>query len=348
MAQSVIGALRVNLGLDSAQFSRGAKRVQTTTQRLASRMQALGAAVSLVGGSILAVARSQLNAAEQIGRQAQIAGTGVVQFQRVAVAARQVGFEAEKVADILKDVGDKVGDFLSTGGGPLKDFFENIAPQIGVTAEQFRNLSGADALQLYVSSLEKANLSQSEMTFYMEAIANDATALIPLLANNGAELNRLADAADRAGAIMSEETVAAAMQFQESLRQIGLVLQGVVRQIAADLAPTMAAVAQVVADTAGAFGQLSPEVRTFAAVVAGITVVAGPAILAIGTLIKSMALLKVAMIAFSGPVGITLALLGAAAGAFLLLRDNAEKVPPPIEEAKDALDLLNTAMGTFS
>ena len=63
----------------------------------------------------------------------------------------------------------------------MADFFENIAPQVGVTADQFRKLNGADALQLYVSSLQKANVSQNDMTFYLEAIASDASYLLPLL-----------------------------------------------------------------------------------------------------------------------------------------------------------------------
>jgi len=80
----------------------------------------------------------------------------------------------DKVADIIKDVNDKIGDFIATGAGPMADFFENIAPKVGVTADQFARLSGQDALALYVKSLEAANLSQAEMTFYMEAIASDA------------------------------------------------------------------------------------------------------------------------------------------------------------------------------
>jgi hypothetical protein len=37
----------------------------------------------------------------------------------------------------------------------MKDFFEQIAPKVNVTAAQFAKLSGPEALQLYVSSLEK-------------------------------------------------------------------------------------------------------------------------------------------------------------------------------------------------
>lgn len=348
MAQSVIGALRVSLGLDSAKFETGARRAGSTAQKLAGNLQKVGAAISVVGAGIVAVVRGQLSAAEQIGRQAQIANAGVVEFQRFAIAAREVGIEQDKLSDILKDVNDKVGDFLTTGGGPLKDFFEQIAPQVGVTAEQFRNLSGPQALQLYVDSLEKANLSQAEMTFFLEAIANDATALIPLLRDNGAEMNRLADAGARAGAIISEETVAAAMQFQESLRQIGLVLSGVVRQIAADLAPIMADLADTIADLAERFGRLSPEMRKFAAALAAITVVAGPLAIAIGTVTKAILAMRVAALAFTGPFGLAVALLGTAAAAFLLLRDNAEQVETPVDTAREAIDGLNAAMGVFS
>ncbi|MEN1443859.1 phage tail tape measure protein, partial [Pseudomonas aeruginosa] len=101
------------------------------------------------------------------------------EFQKYALAAETMGVEQDKLADIFKDVNDKAGDFLNTGGGALKDFFDNVAPKVGVTADEFRKLSGPQALGLYVSSLEKAGASQQDMTFYLEAIASDATALLP-------------------------------------------------------------------------------------------------------------------------------------------------------------------------
>lgn len=170
-------------------------------------------------------------AVEQMSRLASLSGTSAAQFQRWAYAAKSVGFEQDKLGDIFKDVQDKVGDFLQTGGGPLKDFFENIAPKVGVTAESFRNLSGPDALQLYVNSLEKANLSQSEMTFYMEAIANDAALLLPLLSQNGAAARALGDEAERLGRILDEETTESIRRFNSSLRDLSGAGQGLANQV---------------------------------------------------------------------------------------------------------------------
>src|SRR5690606_28596009 len=92
---------------------------------------------------------------ETLKKSAQISNVGFEEFQKLAFAAQSVGIESEKLADIYKDVNDRIGDFMATGGGPMADFFENIAPKVGITAEAFKNLSGPQALQLYYDSLVK-------------------------------------------------------------------------------------------------------------------------------------------------------------------------------------------------
>ena len=148
------------------------------------------------------------------------------------------------MADILKDVNDRVGDFLQTGGGPMADFFENIAPKVGVTAEQFARLSGPEALQLYVDSLEKAGLSQQEMTFYLEAMASDTTALIPLLQNGGAAMDGLADRAERLGVVLSEDQTSAIKQMNGALSQVHATFEGIIGQVTANLAPIVTSIAE--------------------------------------------------------------------------------------------------------
>ncbi|QHA10298.1 hypothetical protein GQR99_01135 [Cereibacter sphaeroides] len=90
-------------------------------------------------------------AANEISRLAQVANTTPGTLQRWSATSKSVGIEQEKLADILKDVNDKVGDFLSTGGGEMKDFFEKIAPKVGGHGEgvpQSVGAAGAAALCL--------------------------------------------------------------------------------------------------------------------------------------------------------------------------------------------------------
>lgn len=193
---------------------------------------------SIAGGALTAAANTaQLS--REVRAFAQLSGTTTEEFTALAYATDRYGIGQEKLADIMKDVQDKVGDFIQNGGGPLKDFFDNIAPKVGVTADQFRALSGPDALQLYFSSLERANLSQSDTVFYMEAIANDATRLIPLLRNGGAEFKALADEARDLGIAMGDDAVDKAIEFGDNLKKLQALTKALQIDIGNSLIPTV-------------------------------------------------------------------------------------------------------------
>lgn len=237
--------------------------------------RAIAGALSV--GLLVNWVQQSATAATQMERMAQLGGATAEEFQRWAYASRSVGIEQDKLGDIFKDVQDKIGDFLQTGGGPMADFFENIAPKVGVTAEQFRNLSGPAALQLYVSSLQQANLSQSEMTFYMEAIANDATLLLPLLANNGQAFSDLAKEADDLGLVLSNEAAAGAREFEQGMVTLGAVSSNTGQQIAGELGPTVSTLTGLLAASAkeGGYAAQIANVLSF-----GLKVLATAAIVA--------------------------------------------------------------------
>lgn len=203
------------------------KSVRGTNKRFRSLAKvaklASGAMVGLTAGagSLTLIAQRASEAAAQIDNLSKLGNTSAETFQRMTYASASVGVEQEKLADILKDTNDRVGDFLSTGGGEMAEFFETIGPKIGITADQFRNLSGPDALQKFYNGLEEANLSQAEMTFYMESIADEATALIPLLRDNGREMNRLSDEADDMNVVLSNMEIQRLKDIRGEFRQLG-------------------------------------------------------------------------------------------------------------------------------
>lgn len=197
------------------QFGRDAESVGARMQRFATTATVAFSAVAAGAAAVGAAAKHVSDHARELEKLSQIAGVNVERFQSLAFAAGEYGVSQEKLSDILKDVNDKVGDFLQNGAGPMQDFFENIGPKVGVTADQFRSLSAPDALQLYVRSLEAANVSQSEMTFYMEALANDATRLIPLLQGNGAAMKDLEQAARDLGVVLDQDLIAKSSRMGE-------------------------------------------------------------------------------------------------------------------------------------
>lgn len=307
----------------SNRVGRGLEKMGDRMTALGKRLSVLSAGIAAVTGAAFALTKSYTESAAAVRKFSQISNASTTEFQRMAYASKSVGIEQEKLADIFKDVNDRVGDFMTTGGGPMADFFENIAPKVGVTADQFARLSGPEALQLYVSSLEKAGASQQEMTFYMEAMASDATALIPLLANGGKEMARLGDAAEDAGAVMGGGALSASARFTEKMNELGMKFAGVRNELAEALLPlildrlipalenTVIPAIQSVVTSIGEwinwFGQLDPAIQTVVGTIVGAFAVGGPVLLAIGEVSSAIGI----MIAKTGPIGLFIA---AAAG----------------------------------
>jgi hypothetical protein len=242
-----LGRLSREVDLANAKLSGFTRKAGPAAGAIASAMVAAGAAITT----------ATMRSANEIAALAQVANTTPQALQRWAAGAKTVGIEQEKLADILKDVNDRVGEFIQTGGGPMKDFFANIAPRVGVTADQFARLSGPEALQLYVRSLEKAGASQQDMTFYMEAMASDSTLLLPLLRNNGAAMQALGDRAAGLGAVLDQKAIAAMRRTQAALVGVEQVFEGMRNQIATALAPSIEALANAFVAAASTGGVIN-------------------------------------------------------------------------------------------
>ncbi|BCS45149.1 MULTISPECIES: phage tail tape measure protein [Pseudomonas syringae group genomosp. 2] len=236
------------------------KRNAEIAKSFESLAKGVGVAIAGVPAALTGLVAYTAGSAKEISNLAALAGLGTTEFQKYAAGAKTVGVEQDKLADIFKDTNDKLGDFFNTGGGELKDFFEVIAPKVGVTAESFKKLNSAEALQLYVSSLEKANVSQAEMTFYMEGIADEASALVPLLRNGGKQFKDLGEAAESAGAILSVQTIAISKEFSSELAGLIQNLQGAKNKIADDFMPVVQQMTKDLNDSVKAGGGVTKVV----------------------------------------------------------------------------------------
>lgn len=250
-----IASVVVDLVANSARYIAGLREANRDTQRYTRSMQrsfdnltrnVAGMAAGYLGFS---AAINQFNKslanAKEIEIMSRLAGQSVEEFQAAAYATNQYGISAEKLGDISKDVQDKLGDFIATGGGEFKDFFEQVAPKVGLTAEALQGLSGPDVLLRVKKAMEDANVPMEQQVFYLEAIANDASKLIPLLENNGSAYHQLAQEAQDANVIMSQADISA-------LRESEQVINRVSKQISTSFAKGVAGAAEQI-DWLGGF-----------------------------------------------------------------------------------------------
>lgn len=349
-----LGSLTLDLVLKTGNFLEPLNRTGRLTERQMRKLKrdakeaaggiaAMTAAASAAGISVVAFTNNAAQNAKELKNQASVANSTVEEFQRMAFGSRDVGIEQEKLSDILKDVNDRIGDFAATGGGPMADFFENIAPKVGVTADAFRNLSGPQALQLYYDSLEKANLSQADLTFYLEAMASDTTALIPLLRDGGRGFSDMADEADRLGIVLSTDQVAALDEFGKKFDSVNSIISTGSAAIAAEMAPALSDMADELINVATAFNDGDYEQQID--VLMRIGSVAAGAAGAYAAYRTAVATATIAQWAFNAsisanPIGAAVVLLGAAAGGLFAFRDELGLTSDVLKDAKDDVSAL--------
>lgn len=370
MATAALGRLTLNLvtkiGNFTGPMTQAERQARNSSKNIANSFSvasvaatAFGAAVAGVSiGGMVAFADQTIQTGSEIKKFAQLANTSVRDFQFYAKGAETAGISMESFADKMKDMQDRIGDFQQTGGGPLADFFENIAPLVGVTIQQFQKLSGPEALQLYYDSLQKVGASQNDLKFYMEAIISDSSLLIPLLENGGEGFKKWGDAAERANAIMSDEMIETLALAKENVQLLNLQWDGLKATLVNNVVPVVQLVSDNMDDikavalalTAAMAVKLVPTVIATSiqlAQLAAFSVRAGAGLIGLSasasTTTGAMVALRGAMAFLGGPVGLAmLAAQGIAAGAaFAYMKSSSDSVKPSLDkQGKSVAELI--------
>lgn len=217
----------------------GLSKMIPMARSAATAVTAVGSAVTAATAATIAFARSQSLAIKELQTSARLAGLSTQQFQAYAYAANSFGVSQEKLGDVLKDVNDKVGDFITTGEGEFVDVFEKVLEPLGFTTEKLREMSSIEVLGAVQDGLEKLGANGQEVTFILEAISNDATLLNPLLENNAEALNRLAKEAEDMGLIISPDQVQAANDFNAAFERTAGKVSTFAQLLTAKMAPAL-------------------------------------------------------------------------------------------------------------
>lgn len=298
-----------------------------------------GAAVGSLG-ALTGMALAYSNNAKEIQNLATVADMGVVEFQRMAVAAQQVGITQEQLSDQIKDFNEKLGEFVLTGKGEATDAFELLQKHSKMSGEEIKKFalemqkaSGGDAMQMYVNKLEEAGVSQEQMSFLTENMANDFTKLLPIFADNGAAIEEWGNAAERAGFIITEQGIETAIDFSAQAQLLELQLKGMSNTM-------LAAVVPALVDIADAFFQDSEQGSTFAQV--GDTLAVTLKVLASTAIVVGNAFYLVGDAIGAGAAAMMRFLSGDFAGAAQIVKDNYTNAVDSVANSMEKIDKIFT------
>lgn len=324
-----LGGLTKTLGSSNALLSSAAIGIASIA----------GAAVGSLG-AVTGMALAYSNNAKEIQNLATVADMGVVEFQRMAVAAQQVGITQEQLSDQIKDFNEKLGEFVLTGKGEATDAFELLQKHSKMSGEEIKKFalemqkaSGGDAMQMYVNKLEEAGVSQEQMSFLTENMANDFTKLLPIFADNGAAIEEWGNAAERAGFIITEQGIETAIDFSAQAQLLEFQLKGMSNTM-------LAAVVPALVDIADAFFQDSEQGSTFAQV--GDTLAITLKLLASTAIVVGNAFYLVGDAIGAGAAAMMRFLSGDFAGAAQIVKDNYANAVDSVANSMEKIDKIFT------
>lgn len=170
---------------------------------------------AIAGISIAALIKSTSESARELKTFSTQLNVSTQELQKWGYAAESVGFNTEKMSDVFKDVSEKIGDAFLNNAGEAKEALDKL----GIKLSDIVDLS-PDKQLLMISDALGQIATQSGKIQIMEALANDASRLIPLLDNNGEELRKLTSDFENMGGVLSDLQVNKLSGVDKALREI--------------------------------------------------------------------------------------------------------------------------------
>lgn len=264
-----IGTLTLDLVANASKWNEGFNAAHEKMNKLRDGVnkfgpaiaKAIGAGVGAAAGALAVMVKTSADAAREIDAFTRSSKVSAEVLQKWDFAGATVG--VDKVGDVFKDVSDRVGEFLTTGAGPMSDWFNTIGKQAGLTAKDFANLSGDQALQKFVTVSQAAGANMDQLSHMMQVISAGSERMLPLLINGGAGLKKLTDEATALGMVLSDKEVFQLKGLSTSITKATGLFSSMSKHISATLAPVLDAVIKMFTDMAkeaGGMGSLADKV----------------------------------------------------------------------------------------
>lgn len=252
MAKSVIGALRVDLGLNSAQFNTGIKTAQT---RLASFGKAAGVALTGVavaaaaaGAALGVMVKGAIDHADEIGKLSQRVGVSVEALSQLEFAAKLADVSLAELGTGLRKLSQNMLDLAAGRGQQAKTAFDALGISVKDATGELR--ASDDVLAEVAEKFSKMEDGTTKTALAVSLFGRSGAQLIPMLNAGRDGLQEMADEADRLGITLSGQTTARAEEFNDTLTRIQQIMQGVVNKIMEAALPALQSLAETLSSPA--------------------------------------------------------------------------------------------------
>ncbi|MDP2355212.1 MAG: hypothetical protein Q8M31_04025 [Beijerinckiaceae bacterium] len=244
MSTAVVGALRVNLSADSAQFTSGLKdaegslgKFNAVVGKAMGVVAAFGAAAVAAAGLIAGQMKKSIDAADEMGKAAQKVGLMTEELSALKYTAGLAGVSFESLQTSLVRLTRSMSEVAKGGDNDAAKAFKALGVEVQNTDGSLKSSAQvmeevADKFATFRDGAEKTALA---VAIFGRAGAD----MIPMLNAGGEAIRKSNDEARDFGVTISEKTAKAAENFNDNMSRLSSMLQGVFTRALASAAPEL-------------------------------------------------------------------------------------------------------------
>ncbi|EML3062230.1 phage tail tape measure protein [Klebsiella pneumoniae] len=246
MAGKSLGTLTIDLIAKVGGFVQGMGKAERASQKwsdqvkkdakeVSSAIIAVGAAaataavgIGAAGLSIVKNTAQQVTEADRWAKSLKMSTQDLLSWQ---YAAEQAGLTGDNIADIFKDINDKVGDAVLNKSGEAAQALDTL----GLSAKKLSEQSPDKQLMAISEALQKVP-SQAGKTNILESLGNDLSKMLPLFENNNEKLKQFIQLSKDFGIVPPQEDIDNLVKVNQFFQDIEASARGLKMEIASGLA----------------------------------------------------------------------------------------------------------------
>jgi Phage-related minor tail protein len=243
MADSVIGAIRAILQLDTVAFSQGAKEAESSLASLEKKFTstakslAAGLGVGLGVKQFTDSIKKMIDQADELGKASQKFGVPVEQLSALKFAAELADVSFEQLGKGLAKLSKAILDGAVNPSGEAAKTFKSLGISVRDANGQIKPTE-----QIFSDIAEKFSTMEDgagKTATAIKLFGRSGAELIPLLNEGRSGIKKLTDEAKSLGIVISADTAAKAQEFNDTLKRIHTTGDAVYLQFAEQLLPTL-------------------------------------------------------------------------------------------------------------
>lgn len=246
MASKSLGTLTIDLIAKTGGFISGMDKAERASEKwrkqvqkdvadsskalagMASAAAAAATAVGVAGYQLLKSTSEQVASTDKWAKSLNMSTQELLAWQ---FAAEKAGLSGDNMADIFKDLGDKIGDAVLNKSGEAVDALNAL----GLSAEKLSKVTPDKQMLAIGDALGKIGTNSAKINI-LEGIGNDLSKLIPLFDNNNEKLKQFIQLAKDYGVAPDPSSIDDLIKVNDLFQDMESQVKGLKIEIAAGLA----------------------------------------------------------------------------------------------------------------